>query len=165
MAQFINDPDLTQKDLKGLLEYNTKSGNFFWKVDRNQHILKGMLAGQENKEGYVRINIKGRKTYAHRLAWLYVYGEWPDGEIDHINEKPNDNRIENLRVVSRKTNVLRHKKRSHKTNDLPIGITWHGQSKKYWVRLKGKSLGLYTNLEQAKRVRKEALEADKDYRG
>ena len=78
VGNYIRDPEnLTQELLKKLLVYDKKTGIFYWNEDRNQYIKKGDKAGQENKEGYVRINISGRKTYAHRLAWLYEYGVWP----------------------------------------------------------------------------------------
>lgn len=157
---YINDPaNLTQKELKDLLFYDKETGAFIWNVDRNQHVLKGSWAGQQNEEGYIRISLKGRKTYAHRLVWFYVHGVWPDGEIDHINGKPWDNRIENLRVVNRHFNVIRQRVRKTKKSKLPKGVTLHSQSGKYWARFRKKSLGLYSTIEDAvavlEKIRKE----------
>lgn len=157
VTNFINDPkDLTQKELKSLLDYNEKTGVFYWKVDRNQYIKKGSWAGQRNPQGYIRINVKGRKTYAHRLAWLYMYGKWPEGEIDHINDVPWDNAIKNLQVIPRDMNILKQNSRSNKTNDLPMGVTIHSQTKKYWARFRQKSLGLFDDLEEAVKAYKKA---------
>jgi hypothetical protein len=50
--------------------------------------------------GYRRIFVDSRDYPAHRLAWLYVHGEWPSGQLDHINRKRDDNRIANLRIAT-----------------------------------------------------------------
>lgn len=71
-----------------------------------------MVIGHSTQSGYVDITIKRRQYQAHRLAWLYVYGEWPSGEIDHINEDRSDNRISNLRIATRSQNVIRSNPRS-----------------------------------------------------
>ena len=47
-----------------------------------------------------QVMVNGYNYYIHRLAWLWVYGEWPSGQIDHINRNPKDNRIANLRVAT-----------------------------------------------------------------
>lgn len=155
----INDPkNLTQKELKELLAYDPFSGHFYWQQDRNQFIRKGQRAGQVNEEGYIRIKVKGRKTYAHRLAWLYVYGSWPKGEIDHIDVNPSNNSLNNLRVVSRSLNTVRQTQKSNKTSGLPVGITLHKGTGKYWVRFRKESLGLYTDLNEAVEIRNKKLD-------
>lgn len=50
------------------------------------------------------MRVMGHVVYAHRLAWFYVHGVWPTNEIDHINRNKSDNRIENLRDVTRTVN-------------------------------------------------------------
>lgn len=61
--------------------------------------------GSYDKDGYLILKIKGKQFKAHRIAWLLNYGEFPKGEIDHINRCRADNRIENLRLADRKTQV------------------------------------------------------------
>jgi hypothetical protein len=62
----------------------------------------GARAGYENSLGYWKVAVDGRWMMAHRLAWALMNGDrWPDGEIDHINGVPSDNRIANLRVATR----------------------------------------------------------------
>lgn len=60
----------------------------------------GRPAKTVTSEGYVRVSFQGRQHRAHRLAWLYVHGEWPAGMIDHINRSSDDNRIANLREAT-----------------------------------------------------------------
>jgi hypothetical protein len=94
---------ITQEYLKALLDYDRETGVFAWKVKR-RHIKAGSVAGSIC-EGYINISIDKKLQKAHRLAWLYVNGEFPNGEIDHINGNRADNRIVNLRQVTRAQNM------------------------------------------------------------
>lgn len=90
---------MTQDYLKSILEYNPSTGDFQWKEKRGS-IAKGYLAGRVNQHGYVQIGIDGKRYQAHRLAWLYVHGELPDGWLDHKDGDKTNNRIGNLRIAS-----------------------------------------------------------------
>lgn len=95
--------NLTQNRIKELLEYNQETGVFVNKVRRaNQPI--GKVAGCVNAIGYIKIAVDGRQYLAHRLAWLYIHGEFPE-QIDHMNCNRGDNRIANLRPCSQKQNT------------------------------------------------------------
>jgi hypothetical protein len=83
--------------LRSILNYSALNGDFRWKVSRRGTKGLGELAGKERKDRYRLICIDGRKYLAHRLAWFYVRGVWPDREIDHVNGDPADNRFINLR--------------------------------------------------------------------
>lgn len=94
----------TQERLKELFDYNPMTGDFVRKVSRSgpkAHV--GSVAGCDNGQGYIRIYVDGKPYKAHRLAWLYVHGSMPK-EIDHKNLNRSDNRIANLRAVSRGQN-------------------------------------------------------------
>ena len=95
---------ITQKELLENLLYNQDTGIFTRKISLNKKIKVGDVAGGKDTKGYVCIRVAGKTYKAHRLAWLYVYGEWPQNEIDHINGCTNDNRILNLRDVSKSIN-------------------------------------------------------------
>lgn len=94
---------ITQAMLREEMEY--RDGKFYW-LRRRQGRQMGRPIGTPDSEGYLRVGIDGKSYLLHRLAWLYVYGEWPTGIIDHINRVPSDNRIENLRDVSQHENAL-----------------------------------------------------------
>lgn len=106
---------ITHEEALLYLEYDMETGVFVYK-DRDCHEFKTERAyrawrsrfahkeaGAPTGHGYLKINLKGGKYYAHRLAWFYVNGEWPPF-IDHINGDRADNRIANLRVVTRSEN-------------------------------------------------------------
>ena len=95
---------LTQKRLKELLNYDPETGVFTWRKTVGSRGIAGSVAGSLRKNGYVSIMVDKTSVYAHRLAWLYVYGEMPSKEIDHINHSKTDNSISNLRCVSHAQN-------------------------------------------------------------
>ena len=93
---------LTQEKLKELLNYDPDTGVFTWAKTRNGVSL-GKKAGGVSGKGYIAIYINGRNYLAHRLAWLYCFGVFPD-QIDHINQDKTDNRICNLQTCDTITN-------------------------------------------------------------
>lgn len=95
---------LTQSKLKSLLHYNPETGLFTRMKRTSNRITVGEASGSPDAKGYLCIRLEGKTHKAHRLAWLYVHGKWPDGEIDHINNQVADNRISNLRDVSKSLN-------------------------------------------------------------
>lgn len=107
---------LTADELKEVLSYDPDTGVFCNRVRRSTNAAPGSIAGGMRVGGYERISIQGRRYYSHRLAWLYVYGRWPDGEIDHANGIRNDNRICNLRVASRSQNLQNQRIRDANTS-------------------------------------------------
>ena len=89
---------LTVERLKELLNYEPDTGVFVWVKSKRK-------AGCIRHDGYVRIGIDMKAYLAHRLAWLYMTGQWPDELIDHINRVKNDNRFSNLRQASKAQNA------------------------------------------------------------
>jgi hypothetical protein len=87
---------LTQERLREVLKYFPRTGRFRWRVPGPRGAPAGREAGTR-QGGYRSIRIDGVRHYEHRLAWLYVHGEHPTGDIDHDNGNPSDNRISNLR--------------------------------------------------------------------
>ena len=91
---------MNQKMLKEILRYEPKTG-FFYPTKKRSGVRFGRPAGCKSTYlGYTLIGINGVRYYAHRLAWLYMNGSWPRGQIDHINCKRDDNRWSNIREAS-----------------------------------------------------------------
>lgn len=143
---------LTQEQLKGVLNYNPKTGNFTWIVSR-KGVNIGVPAGIIDKDsGYRKIKIDGNQYRASRLAWLFIEGYFPENEIDHINRIKDDDRWENLRHVSRQCNV--RNSGMIKTNTSGIkGVSWYKRLKKWRadIMISGKSicLGYFQNKKEA----------------
>jgi hypothetical protein len=116
--------DLTAQRLRELLHYDPETGEFLWRTTgkgRRQDCRAGTI---ESPRGYVFINIDGRIWRSHRLAWLYVHGEWPKQQIDHINGNKTDNRIANLRDVSSGENTQNRSAPLSNNKSGFLGVTW-----------------------------------------
>lgn len=149
---------IDQAGLKLLLSYNPSTGRFRWKTRTSNRIRVGDVAGANNK-GYIQIPVNGFMHRAHRLAWLYVYGDWPEDEIDHINGIRDDNRIHNLRSVSAADNNKNQKIHSHNTSG-STGVGWFkkGDSWRAYITVENKyiHLGCYSSFYEALTARKSA---------
>ena len=99
-ANVTKQDKLTHSLLLDRLHYNTDTGDFIWKNGPRA----GKLAGDVKKDGYRYIALINERYLAHRLAWFYVHGRWPEPQIDHLNRNGADNRLVNLREVTAKGN-------------------------------------------------------------
>jgi hypothetical protein len=143
---------LSQDELKTLLDYCPETGHFRWNICKNKAMSVGDLAGNINRDGYRHIMINGRTFKAHRLVWLYVYGQFPENEIDHINLNKSDNRLINLREATRSQNNINKANQRNNTSGHK-GVCWHKASNKWRARIsmnnKRIHLGSFTNIEDA----------------
>lgn len=83
---------MTAEEVKALLDYDAAKGLLTWLVNYPR-VKAGQEAGYLLKTGYVGIRIGGKEYKAHRVAWLHYHGEWPVGDIDHIDHDKTNNRI------------------------------------------------------------------------
>ena len=144
----------------GLLSYNPETGVFRWKISKSG-VKSSRVSGCFDKDGYLRIGVNGAVYKAHRLAWLYVYGRFPMGQIDHVNGKRDDNRIDNLRECSAHQNG-QNKIRIKRGASGFRGVYKSGN--KWEARISAQSrivyLGLFATREEAFAAR---LEAEKHH--
>lgn len=154
---------LTQLRLKELLYYNPDTGIFTWIKKRNNFVKKGSRAGAIHSYGYIVIRIDKKEYKAHRLAFLYMEGYFPENDVDHINRERADNRWGNLREVSRSCNI-RNSKILHANKSGITGVCWHRRDKKWYAYIRGSDkishLGTFKNKLDAAYAR---WEAEKKY--
>lgn len=125
---------ITADYLRSILSYDPDTGIFRWRASVSNRSA-GALAGTYNPKGYLRISINDRAFSAHRLAWLYVTGKWPNLQIDHVNRNPADNRIANLQEATPAQNSAN--KRRHKENHSGLRCAYpsHRKSKPWASRI------------------------------
>jgi hypothetical protein len=139
-------------EFKKVLRYNSLTGEFFWLTFKGFILAPGQRAGHLQKSGYVAIGYEGKYYKAHRLAWLFTYGEWPLKDIDHINRRKDDNRIANLRECTSAQNQAN--RRANKNNSTGYrGVSFHRKIGKFHaairVNWKPIHLGYFSTAEEA----------------
>ena len=158
--------------LRELVDYDSVSGILTWRMRDPEDFevpAKGRswntkFVGKEalkskNGCGYKHGSIFNVVYRAHRLAWAIHYGEWPPKDVDHINGDRSDNRISNLRSVSRAEN---HKNKCVPSNNTSgvLGVSWVRQSRKWTARITTGGtvfwLGDFETFEEAVAKRKAA---------
>jgi len=150
---------LTQDRLKSLLTYDPDTGEFRWRVSKSNRAPVGGLAGCSDKYGYVVIRVDGVLHKAHRLAWLYCHGMFPDKNLDHINQTPSDNRISNLRAVDQHENNQNRRIQKNSLSGI-TGVSWHKTHKLWQARIYTRegcrNLGWFKTKEDAAHARAQA---------
>ena len=144
---------MEQAYLKSIISYGKDTGIFI-RLKVGKTIKNKIIDTKTDTHGYKRIYINNKSYRAHRLAWLYEYGYLPF-EIDHINGIKTDNRLENLRDVTKSINQQNRKIYS-KTNKLKLlGVSEKddGRTNKYRAQIKingkNKTLGQFYTAEEA----------------
>jgi len=160
---------INQDRLQELLHYNPIVGVFTWIDPTSNKVKVGDIAGCDNGKGYVKIQIKGCRFYAHRLAWLYMTGEFPDSIVDHKNQNRSDNRWCNLRKATKSQNMINKQKIKNNTSGY-IGVCWHKKAAKYEAYVASNKikyyLGLFDSAKEAAQVRdNKAIELFGEYAG
>lgn len=143
---------ITQQELYTHFSYNPLTGLFTRKVASRGHAV-GEIAGTPMLHGHILIGYKKQKHLAHRLAWYYVNGSWPQNQIDHINGDPSDNRIINLRESTQAENTQNRREASTRSKSGLLGVHWCDRAKKWIAKIMlnkaTKYLGSFDNKEEA----------------
>ena len=166
----------TPDELRQLLRYEPETGKLFWLPRGPEWFHQGALTSEAmskgwndrwaHKEaltalsnGYKVGPIMCRVVPAHRAAWAIFHGEWPGGQIDHINGDRSDNRLENLRDIPGRENQKNMKRPSRNTSGT-VGVDWFPARNKWRARIRHDGvnihLGLFSSKEDAIATRKAA---------
>ena len=143
---------LTQEHLKKHLHYSPQTGVFSRLIANSSASKIGDLAGWKTKLGYIDLKIDGTTYKAHRLVFLYAYGEIPSCDIDHINMDRADNRLANLRAATRSQNQCNRTKLSSNKTGFK-GVSFHKATNKFVAQCAFKNqkhhIGLFDTPEAA----------------
>lgn len=143
---------LTQERLKELISYDSSTGIFTRLKTTSSKAMKGSNPGTATSNGYLKFSVDGRSYFSHRLAWLYVYGKFPVGILDHINSDRKDNRIANLRQVTLSQNGCNRLLQSTNRSGIK-GVSWEERAGQWKAVImldgKQKRLGYFKNKSEA----------------
>lgn len=155
----LSNTPLTQEILKTFLSYDQNTGVFTWKAKQTYYTVIGQIAGTIQgtlpDAGYVQIFLLGKLYPAHRLAWLYVHGHFPDKQLDHKDHDRTNNAIDNLREATQHVNMKNKSMYCTNTSGYS-GVTSHGNCWKARIGVNGTKvlLGVFNTYEEAVAARK-----------
>lgn len=154
---------LEYREALELFRYDYETGVLYWRWRVNGRVPKTLEAGtQRNSDGYLNVQVHGRRYLVHRVVMLMCYGFYGEGlEVDHINHVRNDNRLVNLRFVTHGENQRNQSLSSKSTTGVcGVWVDKRGVKKRYCAEIKvnriKKSLGSYDTLDEAAAARWEA---------
>lgn len=154
---------VTADELRKLMSYDSGTGIFHWLVFRSPTARAGSVVGSVDKDGYLETKIHGSHYKLHRLAWLYVYGEDPEHDIDHRDNIRSNNRIKNLRNATKSQNLFNQG--AQKNNSCGAKGVSRSDSKSNYrsrITINGRelNLGSFKTIESASAAYKKAAERD-----
>ncbi len=147
----MKENQLCAKELRRLLDYNPETGIFTRLIQRS-NMKSGSVAGSVYPDGYVYIMINRERFLAHRLAWLYMTGSFPQMEVDHIDRVRSNNSWNNLRSVSTQQNSFNRSIHSNNKTGFK-GVCFEKREGKFKasIRFNGRTrhLGYFSTAEEA----------------
>jgi hypothetical protein len=140
-------------NIKEYLSYDPLTGVFTWLKSPAFVVKAGRIAGARHHSGYIDIGYNKKLYRAHRLAWWFVHGHFPNYSIDHINEVKDDNRLCNLRLDINRENEQNNSKPQCNNTSGYLGVCWNKQKRRWQAQIHYKNkqiyLGLYDIPEEA----------------
>ena len=155
--------EITQDYLKKHLSYDPATGLFTRLHVYQRPDLIGTIAGFKvtgsSGKSYIRFSFKNRLYFAHRMAFLYMTGELPTEDVDHINGNGTDNKWNNLRAVSRSENGQNQRLQSRNKSGV-TGVSYCNSRKRWLAGVhfngNGIHLGRFKTIEEAIKAREDA---------
>lgn len=165
-------PEIAPSRLAEIVDYNPATGLLVWKARPREHFVNDKAFGrwatvmvgapafaQLDRAGYLAGQLAKQTYRAHRVAWAMGHGEWPKGQIDHINGDRRDNRLNNLRLVNNQENMKNAKMPTTNSSGY-VGVYWFEPRKRWRAAIglsgKVKTIGYFDTKEEAAAARKEA---------
>jgi hypothetical protein len=149
----------TAERLRELLDYDSATGVFRWKISTSNRVRVGEIAGHLRRDGYHCISIDGTVYLAHLLAWLHHYGAWPKRIVDHKDTVRNHNWILNLRLATHSQNNVNCANHGHNTSGYR-GVSFHKPIGKWQayigVNHRNVHLGFFDTPQEAWQARRAA---------
>lgn len=154
----MNECEKSIKKWSDIFSYS--DGVLKWKMRPARGVRAGDAAGYVRPDGYMRVKCMGRQYYVHRIVWEMHNGPIPeDMEVDHVNHVRTDNRIENMRLVSRLVNCKNRKLNGNNTSGF-CGVSWQKREGKWlsyiYINKKRVRLGLFSDISDAIAAREKA---------
>lgn len=136
------------ESIKASFRYDPETGEIFRKLPDGREKKASFYSKRQRRN---RVTFKSKKMFSYRVAWLLHHGQWPDGEIDHINGDSADDRILNLRDVPRSVNQENIRKPTARNLLGILGVSKSGKKYAAMLTVDGVStcLGLYETPENA----------------
>lgn len=148
----MSNPTITAELVRSLFIYDPKTGVFINRINRGTRAKSGKKTGKIKPHGYVTLCIDGKEYYAHRIAWLYMTGQWPTKDIDHKDRSKTNNSWENLREATGTQNNANSSIRSNNTTGVK-GVIYIASKNKYRAKIKHnykwKHLGYFNTIQEA----------------
>jgi HNH endonuclease len=144
-----SDSKLTANQLRELVYYDQNTGIFLWRPKHRK--MKSGPIGNVTAQGYIQLNINRKSYKIHRLAWLYVTGQWPINGIDHINGIKTDNKFSNLRDATHDINHQNLIGPCLRNKTGLLGVSPHGKKWRAQITVNGKNriIGLFDSPDAA----------------
>ena len=148
---------MSSKDWSVLFDlFSYEDGKLIWKTDRGSQKVKGQEAGCFLPTGYKVVTIRDLcgQTYVHRIVF-YLFNNYMPEMVDHINNNPSDNRIENLRACNRSQNFMN--KPAHKNSTTKHkNVYFNKRLNTFFVQIKADGKRMYVggikSIEEANKI-------------
>jgi hypothetical protein len=131
---------ITADHVRTTLRYCPQTGEFVWAQHKRRPDLIGKRAGSATVSGYWAISVNGQKILAHRLAWAYMTGQFPNAHIDHKDGDKKNNAFANLREVSRFGNLQNMRKATKASKTGLLGVSAHQNKWRVQIMVSGKRI-------------------------
>jgi hypothetical protein len=145
---------ISAQEARDLFVYDPESGIITRRIASGSRGHQGDVVGSADLHGYRTVRVRKRSYKIHRLAWLLVHGTWPEGDIDHINSNRVDNRLCNLRDVTRAVNLQNQRSAPNNKSTGVLGV--YADKGKFYARIsidnKSRHLGTYETVAEASKA-------------